>query len=1794
MKQVYFKITACLLAACFIGLAAHSQTVYDTIINRTDSILQAPVTTSSLNSNVASYLTTYQSNGSFSDLDYTRTDIAFPEIAHVENRVMYFAMAYTRAGSNYYNSAGMYDTILTALRFWYQKNPAALNGVDWYYKQVRDPQALGRILCLMRQGTVGVPQSLQDSILDRINNLNPASSYTGSNIQSVAYHYILGAALTQNSTLLSNSINQYFSVVAPVATYSEGFQYDDSYLQHGPQIMIQSYGNPDNIYTNALLFAGTRYPMPASRLSFLANYTLASYLRNARYGYFDFSVMGRSIGDPTPRLSGSSIGLYKTVDPANAAAYDAANAYIKTQSPPASEHKHYWLADYSMHLRPAYNFNVRTVSTRTYRTESLNGENLLGNFLPDGATDIQRRGDEYAGIYPIWEWDKIPGVTCRDFPTDAGSNLLDANSYGEKRGSTGFVGGVSDSLYGATAYDMNWDTVTAKKSWFYFDKEVVCLGAGINSSRPEPITTTVNQCWLRSNVTYSVNGSVNTLGINSSIPFNNLQWVLQDSVGYFFPAGGNVTISNATQSGSWNPRIVTIASMPTGTVTGNVFKLWLNHGTQPSGAKYVYIVAPGLGSTTDMQNYNQSDIRIVSNNDTIQAVRHLGLDMMQIVFYKAGTIADSSIVVSVSQPCIVLLKNLHSASVTMHIADPAQTQTSITVGLQLPGISGAKQLTVTLPAGNYKGQSAKTVINSSTPGLNNYRSAGTGVTVDLASATNWKVYNGTSWVNATAAPSGNVVAPATITILPTDTWQNNTAATTIPAGITLIDSSANFSTFSTTNKLANNGTIIFCASSLQTIPGQSALVAAPNASWGNLVINNTSGVTATQSAGNYFHVNNITLQSGTFTGGSSGGGVTLFIDGTVTAGGGKITTATAGGTNYGIDMYNLSGPAQTLPANIFVGNSVSRLTINNANGVNCNGTISASLIQLQNNSALTHAGDLSVASLTIDTLNSFAPLKVSGTATISGTVRINKFDTIPYLGQNLTLIIAGGLSGSFTSAAILPTGYTGTVANSGNNVVLTITNTPYASYRSKTAAGSSISDVIDWETFNGTGWVAATKAPASAAAGSSIIVRPGHIWNNDAIATIPAGVMLVDSSSAAASFAQKLTNKGTIVFVGTAAQTVPGQSSFGGTPNSTLGNIVVNNAAGVTSTQSAGNYIHINNITVQNGTFTAASSATSGGGITLFIDSAITAGNGKITTSTISGTNYGINMYGTGGPQIIPANTILSNTISRIIVTNTQGAVSNGPLTLTSVLSLAGTGATFTSNGDLTVVGLTINSLNSATTPVSVSGNATVSGTVTVTAFATPPTTGQQIIILSAGNISGAFNSTAVLPAGYIGTVATAGNNIILTITGSQYGNYRSAGTGVTVDLATTSNWQFYNGTTWVAATTAPSGIALYGDTILIRHGDTWQNNVAATSIPNGVILIDSSASFGTFSTTNKLTNNGTVMFAGSSLQTIPGAASLSSTSFSGGGGSWGNLVINNASGVTAMQGIGNYMHLSNITLQSGIFTSSGTGGSTLYVDGTITGGSGSMTTSTTTGTNFGVTMYGSGQPQTIPANTFTNNTLSRFSINNTSGVVLNGSLTVSGAVYLTGAGANLTANGNLRSTGISVSVLNSSVTPVTVSGNDTIDGTLIVSSFASTPSAGDQFVIVSAGTLQGTFSAVTLPAGYSGTMSYTGTTAILTISGAPGGMASANSTSKTIAVSQLNNPDIQLLPNPVVSNCTVQSKKQIQRIVVYDASGRIVKSADNINSYRYNLQMNGFATGTYFVGITGNGFKQTKTIIKK
>ena len=135
--------------------------------------------------------------------------------------------------------------------------------------------------------------------------------------------------------------------------------------------------------------------------------------------------------------------------------------------------KHFWRSDYTVHHRPTYFISLKLCSERTVGVETdVNSENLLGYFLPYGLTYIYRRGDEYEDIFPVWNWARLPGVTSPDdIPVIKGKFTQEV----------AFVGGVSDGKYGLSAMEMDVRETTGKKSWFWFDKELVALGAGITN-----------------------------------------------------------------------------------------------------------------------------------------------------------------------------------------------------------------------------------------------------------------------------------------------------------------------------------------------------------------------------------------------------------------------------------------------------------------------------------------------------------------------------------------------------------------------------------------------------------------------------------------------------------------------------------------------------------------------------------------------------------------------------------------------------------------------------------------------------------------------------------------------------------------------------------------------------------------------------------------------------------------------------------------------------------------------------------------------------------------------------------------------------------------------------------------------------------------------------------------------------------------------------------------------------------------------------------------------------------------
>ncbi|MEO5682344.1 MAG: polysaccharide lyase family 8 super-sandwich domain-containing protein [Chitinophagaceae bacterium] len=705
----------CLVAGRLIFLLSapvYSQNEFSIIRTAISNSMLEDDPDSLLNNATSGLMASLQKDGAWPGIDYANPRRTYwPANEHLV-RTETITKAFVKNSSRYYADVNVYKAIVTALQYWYDRDYSSSN---WWYNQISAPQLLGGILVLLKQGPEQLPVLLQDKLLVRMNR-GEMWRQTGANKVDIALHNIYRASVKEDVALMDSAVQEAFQPIA--LTSGEGLQYDYSNMQHGRQMMISSYGQVfvDAEYKIASFLQGTRYAIPADKLKLLSTFFYEVFLKALRGSYMDFNTEGRGISRRDildKRIVVDKRGMTKLLriamrlDSSHESYLMAAEKRCRQDAPASYKvspsHIHFWKADYDLHLRPGYSFNVRTVSNRTLRTETGNDENLLGNFLPDGATNIQRRGGEYNNIQPIWEWDKIPGVTNRDYNTDEGTKIR--KDWGLP-GTTAFAGGAGDSLYGAAAYDLQYDSVSAKKAWFFFDKEIVCLGAGISSKAAGAVTTTVNQCWLNGPVRLpAIN---NTMKNNSVTRLENPTWVWHDSIGYFFPAGGSLTVSNQIQTGSWH-RIN--KSQAIEEMAGSVFKLWFIHKARPANSSYAYVVVPGIGSEKKMSSYKMRGIQIEQNTAFLQAVTHTELDMLQVVFYKGGTLKTADAEVTADKPCIIYLKNMHHKKPVLYIADPTQQNDSIQVTVQVNN-NKPLQLQCILPQGEYAGSTAQFIIGN--------------------------------------------------------------------------------------------------------------------------------------------------------------------------------------------------------------------------------------------------------------------------------------------------------------------------------------------------------------------------------------------------------------------------------------------------------------------------------------------------------------------------------------------------------------------------------------------------------------------------------------------------------------------------------------------------------------------------------------------------------------------------------------------------------------------------------------------------------------------------------------------------------------------------------------------------------------------------------------------------------------------------------------------------------------------------------------------------------------------------
>ncbi len=327
--------------------------------------------------------------------------------------------------------------------------------------------------------------------------------------------------------------------------------------------------------------------------------------------------------------------------------------------PDPTGHRAYPFAGMNFHRRDQWVASVRGFSKYVWNYESSAAQNRYGRYSSYGMLQVYARGEpvnaEDSGYSEAgWDWLRPPGATVIRVPLEDlhASDVIDRKYTQEP-----FVGGVSlEGRSGAWAMrfvDPYYETTFAfRKSVFFVNRTILCIGSGITNADGEHATETIiyQAALAERPEPFPVRQAITT------------SWLI-DPVGngYYFPQPREVHVLAHTQQSMHNS-----ARSQT---EGDFAVAWIDHGTAPADADYVYAIRPN-SSATEMERYAaRPDFELLSNGDAahIVAFPEAGITGY-VLFEPTGDISHGPLR-SVDTPCIVMTRR-DGDSLIVAVADP--------------------------------------------------------------------------------------------------------------------------------------------------------------------------------------------------------------------------------------------------------------------------------------------------------------------------------------------------------------------------------------------------------------------------------------------------------------------------------------------------------------------------------------------------------------------------------------------------------------------------------------------------------------------------------------------------------------------------------------------------------------------------------------------------------------------------------------------------------------------------------------------------------------------------------------------------------------------------------------------------------------------------------------------------------------------------------------------------------------------------------------------------------------------
>lgn len=631
--------------------------------------------------------------------------------AHYD-RVLLLAQAYHTPGQSLHRRPDVKQAVERGLTFAAKYVYVSMGRIGMNDpREVRVPMRLGPILLLMQADLDPDVLRRQVQLLEKILPLfeKIERSGGGANLVWGMMNHQFHALLVGDADRMNRAAKLIGSTA--VAGTKDAIQPDNSYLYHDGIVTIGSYGTGQvhELARYSLFARGTSYGLSPEQFDVIVRFAWEGVVWNFYHNYAGATVVGRAITRGQKQTGGFHALLYLADTPSarqneftaaakkvletwlddvdtyrgqisavnGGTAFDMAALISKVKRSPVAAawptgHRHYPCADYTVHRRPDYFLSVKMLSERIRSGERAWGDGMKTWHLSDGFTYLARRGDEYFAhdVLPTLDWQRLPGTTVERLDRDPQSGF----GFGTRK----FVGGTSTGRFGVSAMDFAAidSPLTAKKSWFFFEDEVVCLGSDVNCSSSHPVETIVEQ-WPLADVEtpFYVDDAIRPSTSDGNDEPAKIAWAQCDGVGYYFPGGQTVRAQRGFQTGRWEE----IGSRPgNGTHRNEFATLWFDHGRRPTDAQYSYAVLPNQ-SRESMRQYAVSPaFNIAAHSSMVHAVEHQRLNVAGIVFWQVGTWKR----VAVDRPCLVFYQ-ITDGGLTLSVSDPTQQDSTEETTLHL-------------------------------------------------------------------------------------------------------------------------------------------------------------------------------------------------------------------------------------------------------------------------------------------------------------------------------------------------------------------------------------------------------------------------------------------------------------------------------------------------------------------------------------------------------------------------------------------------------------------------------------------------------------------------------------------------------------------------------------------------------------------------------------------------------------------------------------------------------------------------------------------------------------------------------------------------------------------------------------------------------------------------------------------------------------------------------------------------------------------------------------------------------